>query len=269
MQDASQDIGSHTDKETDTEYNLENTSRSEAKDAGKGISKIQHDEDSNAATEKSTSNNRENNSPFEDLMFLVNKMQDNSHKSDEAVHKDDDQSKDEESKDEYSAEKSDNQYHLDTEVPNDVKRVEEMSNNGFSVPFIKKMELYESAHLDRESGNKYAMHIAVSSASTCKILEGSYIYADLKGTKISRDARETLERIKTKGKIVPVENGRLLRLIEDVPDVKVATAATLLFGRSESSRVFKNTKTGEFYTPTRNKTPQNTSELETYIFDNT
>ena len=113
------------------------------------------------------------------------------------------------------------------------------------------------------------MKIVVSSASTCKILAGSFIYSEIKGAKASRDAINTLELIKSMYKTTDFEDGRILRVDQDIADIKVATAATLFFGRSESSRVFKNEKTGEYYEPTRNKTPQSTSELENYIFNNT
>ena len=113
------------------------------------------------------------------------------------------------------------------------------------------------------------MKIVVSSASTCKILAGSFIYSEVNGAKASRDAINTLELIKSMYKTTDFEDGRILRVDQDIADIKVATAATLFFGRAESSRVFKNEKTGEYYEPTRNKTPQSTSELENYIFNNT
>lgn len=139
----------------------------------------------------------------------------------------------------------------------------------FKVPFVDSGDTYTVSHVDKVSKNKYSMKIVVSSASTCKILAGSFIYSDIKGAKASRDAINTLELIKSMYKTTDFEDGRILRVDQDIADIKVATAATLFFGRAESSRVFKNEKTGEYYEPTRNKTPQSTSELENYIFNNT
>ena len=139
----------------------------------------------------------------------------------------------------------------------------------FKVPFVDSGDTYTVSHVDKASKNKYSMKIVVSSASTCKILAGSFIYSEIKGAKASRDAINTLELIKSMYKTTDFENGRILRVDQDIADIKVATAATLFFGRAESSRVFKNEKTGEYYEPTRNKTPQSTSELENYIFNNT
>lgn len=139
----------------------------------------------------------------------------------------------------------------------------------FKVPFVDSGDTYTVSHVDKASKNKYSMKIVVSSASTCKILAGSFIYSEVKGAKASRDATNTLELIKSMYKTTDFEDGRILRVDQDIADIKVATAATLFFGRSESSRVFKNEKTGEYYEPTRNKTPQSTSELENYIFNNT
>lgn len=139
----------------------------------------------------------------------------------------------------------------------------------FKVPFVDSGDTYTVSHVDKVSKNKYSMKIVVSSASTCKILAGSFIYSEIKGAKASRDAINTLELIKGMYKTTDFEDGRILRVDQDIADIKVATAATLLFGRAESSRVFKNEKTGEYYEPTRNKTPQSTSELENYIFNNT
>lgn len=139
----------------------------------------------------------------------------------------------------------------------------------FKVPFVDSGDTYTVSHVDKASKNKYGMKIVVSSASTCKILAGSFIYSEIKGAKASRDAINTLELIKGMYKTTDFEDGRILRVDQDIADIKVATAATLFFGRAESSRVFKNEKTGEYYEPTRNKTPQSTSELENYIFNNT
>lgn len=139
----------------------------------------------------------------------------------------------------------------------------------FKVPFVDSGDTYTVSHVDKVSKNKYSMKIVVSSASTCKILAGSFIYSEIKGAKASRDAINTLELIKGMYKTTDFEGGRILRVDQDIADIKVATAATLFFGRAESSRVFKNEKTGEYYEPTRNKTPQSTSELENYIFNNT
>ena len=139
----------------------------------------------------------------------------------------------------------------------------------FKVPFVDSGDTYTVSHVDKASKNKYSMKIVVSSASTCKILAGSFIYSEIKGAKASRDAINTLEFIKSVYKTTDFEDGRILRIDQDIADIKVATAATLFFGRAESSRVFKNEKTGEYYEPTRNKTPQSTSELENYIFNNT
>lgn len=139
----------------------------------------------------------------------------------------------------------------------------------FKVPFVDSGDTYTVSHVDKVSKNKYSMKIVVSSASTCKILAGSFIYSEVKGAKASRDAVNTLELIKSMYKTTDFEDGRILRVDQDIADIKVATAATLFFGRAESSRVFKNEKTGEYYEPTRNKTPQSTSELENYIFNNT
>lgn len=139
----------------------------------------------------------------------------------------------------------------------------------FKVPFVDSGDTYTVSHVDKASKNKYSMKIVVSSASTCKILAGSFIYSEIKGAKASRDAINTLELIKGMYKTTDFEGGRILRVDQDIADIKVATAATLFFGRAESSRVFKNEKTGEYYEPTRNKTPQSTSELENYIFNNT
>lgn len=139
----------------------------------------------------------------------------------------------------------------------------------FKVPFVDSGDTYTVSHVDKVSKNKYSMKIVVSSASTCKILAGSFIYSEIKGAKASRDAINTLELIKSMYKTTDFEDGRILRVDQDIADIKVATAATLFFGRAESSRVFKNEKTGEYYEPTRNKTPQSTSELENYIFNNT
>lgn len=139
----------------------------------------------------------------------------------------------------------------------------------FKVPFVDSGDTYTVSHVDKTSKNKYSMKIVVSSASTCKILAGSFIYSEIKGAKASRDAINTLELIKSMYRTTDFEDGRILRVDQDIADIKVATAATLFFGRAESSRVFKNEKTGEYYEPTRNKTPQSTSELENYIFNNT
>lgn len=139
----------------------------------------------------------------------------------------------------------------------------------FKVPFVDSGDTYTVSHVDKVSKDKYSMKIVVSSASTCKILAGSFIYSEVKGAKASRDAINTLEIIKSMYKTTDFEDGRILRVDQDIADIKVATAATLFFGRAESSRVFKNEKTGEYYEPTRNKTPQSTSELENYIFNNT
>ena len=139
----------------------------------------------------------------------------------------------------------------------------------FKVPFVDSGDTYTVSHVDKASKNKYSMKIVVSSASTCKILAGSFIYSEVNGAKASRDAINTLELIKSMYRTTDFEDGRILRVDQDIADIKVATAATLFFGRAESSRVFKNEKTGEYYEPTRNKTPQSTSELENYIFNNT
>lgn len=152
------------------------------------------------------------------------------------------------------------------------KEVEEKGKkNGkeFNVPFVDSGDTYVVTHTDKMSKNKYTMRIVVSSASTCKILAGSFIYSEIRGSKIPKNAIKILEMIKTSVKVTPLEDGRVLRIDQDVADVNVATASTLFFGRSESSRVFKNEETGEYYEPTRNKTPQTTSELESYIFNNT
>lgn len=161
--------------------------------------------------------------------------------------------------------------HTGTDVSS--KKLSSRSNvkvpDEFKVPFVDSGDTYTVSHVDKASKNKYSMKIVVSSASTCKILAGSFIYSEVKGAKASRDAINTLELIKSMYKTTDFEDGRILRVDQDIADIKVATAATLFFGRAESSRVFKNEKTGEYYEPTRNKTPQSTSELENYIFNNT
>lgn len=161
--------------------------------------------------------------------------------------------------------------HVETDVNSE--KLSSRSNvkvpDEFKVPFVDSGDAYTVSHVDKASKNKYSMKIVVSSASTCKILAGSFIYSEVKGAKASRDALSTLEIIKSMYKTTDFEDGRILRVDQDIADIKVATAATLFFGRAESSRVFKNEKTGEYYEPTRNKTPQSTSELENYIFNNT
>lgn len=161
--------------------------------------------------------------------------------------------------------------HVETDVSSE--KLSSRSNvkvpDEFKVPFVDSGDTYTVSHVDKVSKNKYSMKIVVSSASTCKILAGSFIYSEVKGAKASRDAVNTLELIKSMYKTTDFEDGRILRVDQDIADIKVATAATLFFGRAESSRVFKNEKTGEYYEPTRNKTPQSTSELENYIFNNT
>lgn len=161
--------------------------------------------------------------------------------------------------------------HVETDVSSE--KLSSRSNvkvpDEFKVPFVDSGDTYTVSHVDKASKNKYSMKIVVSSASTCKILAGSFIYSEVKGAKASRDAINTLELIKSMYKTTDFEDGRILRVDQDIADIKVATAATLFFGRAESSRVFKNEKTGEYYEPTRNKTPQSTSELENYIFNNT
>ena len=66
------------------------------------------------------------------------------------------------------------------------------------------------------------MRIVVSSASTCKILAGSFIYSEIKGAKASRDAINTLELIKGMYKTTDFEDGRILRVTQDIADIKVA-----------------------------------------------
>lgn len=167
---------------------------------------------------------------------------------------------------------SDSDKNLDeSDVVDKKQESEEVAENhgNFNVPFVDSGDTYVVTHIDKISKHKYNMRIVVSSASTCKILAGSFIYSELKGSKIPKNAVNLLETIKTSIKITPFEDGRILRIDQDIADVNVATASTLFFGRSESSRVFKNEETGEYYEPTRNKTPQTTSELESYIFNNT
>lgn len=146
-------------------------------------------------------------------------------------------------------------------------------DKGFNVPFISTGTTYSANYIkDKDSGRKLKMKIQVLSSGRCKILKGSNILLGIEYAKgISKETLETLESITSCSSKYKVINDEYMvaELLEDVLDVKVATAATLFFGKAKKSSVFRNIETGEVYQPTRKNTPKNTRELESYIFNNT
>lgn len=149
------------------------------------------------------------------------------------------------------------------------------SKDKFSVPFVNNGEVYKATCRPKNSKQR-TMQILVTSTGRCNILKGSEVAAVL-SKDCSQEANSTLEAIKA----YRVEDGytcensdsdsdsdvNTIEVSRDILDIKVSTAATLLYGRQNSKHNFISLDTGKKYEQTRKQTPQSTQELESYIFN--
>lgn len=146
---------------------------------------------------------------------------------------------------------------------------EKESKDKFSVPFVNNGEVYKATCRPKNSKQR-TMQILVTSTGRCNILKGSEVAAVL-SKDCSQEANSTLEAIKA----YRVEDGctcensdvNTIEVSRDILDIKVSTAATLLYGRQNSKHNFISLDTGKKYEQTRKQTPQSTQELESYIFN--
>ena len=137
----------------------------------------------------------------------------------------------------------------------------------FNVPFVDSGTLYKATYAKK--GRR--MTISVSSGNSCKILKGSQISLKLSNSKgFSRETLDVYYKIMSNsGSILETQSVETAVLLDDILDIKVATAASLLCGRPAQASIFKKLDSGEPYKPTRYNTPKSTAELESYIFNNT
>lgn len=149
---------------------------------------------------------------------------------------------------------------------------QEPNKKCFNVPFVGDGNEYKACYKSKKANAELSMNIKVVSKSSCRILAGSCVVYKQDDGKVSAEAVNVHKKLimeLTDGEKSKAEKDGYFKLSHDVVDVKVGTAATLLFGRAESTRVFKSVDTNEQYKPTRVSTPKTTSELESYIFKNT
>lgn len=155
--------------------------------------------------------------------------------------------------------------------PNQEPKQEPLKNR-FNIPFVGDGNEYKACYKNKKANAELSMNIKVVSKSSCRILAGSCVVYKQDDGKVSAEAVNVHKKLimeLTDGEKSKAEKDGYFKLSHDVVDVKVGTAATLLFGRAESTKVFKSVETNEQYKPTRVSTPKTTSELESYIFKNT
>lgn len=149
---------------------------------------------------------------------------------------------------------------------------QEPLKNRFNIPFVGDGNEYKACYKNKKANAELSMNIKVVSKSSCRILAGSCVVYKQDEGKISAESVKVHKKLimeLTDGEKSKAEKDGYFKLSHDVVDVKVGTAATLLFGRAESTKVFKSVETNEQYKPTRVSTPKTTYELESYIFKNT
>lgn len=120
-------------------------------------------------------------------------------------------------------------------------------------PFLTPGQIYNAHYSTKAPDGSYirrTMSIEVINTDLCTIMDGSQIASSLTDSpRMSIDSRNTHNKIMAENKYI--EDKWSITLLENVKNIRVSTAATLLCGKPSQARIFKHSETGDDYPITR------------------
>ena len=150
-----------------------------------------------------------------------------------------------------------------------IKPIEQMREYD---PFLTPGQIYRAKYKPKNQKDSIVnriMEIDVVSTELCNIKAGSRIADQLEeNNRLSKNARDTFRNILLNGNYKRQDG--FIELLNDVNNVKVSTAATLLRGKQSQAKIFKHSRNGREYPLTRksvNKRNKSTQEQELDAFE--
>ena len=119
--------------------------------------------------------------------------------------------------------------------------------------FLTPGQVYNAHYSTKAPDGSYirrTMSIEVINTDLCTIMDGSQIASSLTDSpRMSLDSRNNHNKIMAENKYI--EDKWSITLLENVKNIRVSTAATLLCGKPSQARIFKHSETGDDYPITR------------------